>query len=303
MTSTPAVVLETSIPDLPLRRGKVRDIYDLTERTGQPLLLIVASDRISAFDVVLPTGIPSKGRVLTGLSLFWFDHLADLADTHFVTADLSALGLSEAETEQLAGRSMVVRRAQVLPVECVVRGYLAGSGWREYQASGAVCGIELPTGLRESDQLPEPIFTPTTKAESGHDQVLTFDQVVEMVDRDRAEEIRDRSIALYTKAAGYARSRGIVIADTKFEWGLLDGEVILVDEVLTPDSSRFWPVHQYDPGRSQPSFDKQFVRDYLDTLDWDKTPPGPELPAEVVAKTAEKYISAYEQITGRRFER
>lgn len=303
MTSTPAVVVETSIPGLPLRRGKVRDIYDLTERTGQPQLLIVASDRISAFDVVLPTGIPSKGRVLTGLSLFWFDHLADLADTHFVTADLSALGLSAAETEQLAGRSMVVRRAQVLPVECVVRGYLAGSGWREYQASGAVCGIELPTGLREGDQLPEAIFTPTTKAESGHDQVLTFDQVVEMVDRDRAEEIRDRSIALYTKAAEYARSRGIVIADTKFEWGLLDGEVILVDEVLTPDSSRFWPAHQYDPGRSQPSFDKQFVRDYLDTLDWDKTPPGPELPAEVVAKTAEKYVSAYEQITGRRFER
>ncbi len=302
MTSTPAVVVETSIPGLPLRRGKVRDIYDLAERTGQPQLLIVASDRISAFDVVLPTGIPAKGRVLTGLSLFWFDHLADLADTHFVTADLSDLGLSEAETEQLAGRSMVVRRAQVLPVECVVRGYLAGSGWRDYQASRAVCGIELPTGLRESDQLPEPIFTPTTKAESGHDQVLTFDQVVEMVDRDRAEEIRDRSIALYTKAAEYARSRGIVIADTKFEWGLLDGEVILVDEVLTPDSSRFWPAHLYDPGGSQPSFDKQFVRDYLDTLDWDKTPPGPELPAQVVAKTTEKYISAYEQITGRRFE-
>lgn len=303
MTSTPAVVLETSIPGLPLRRGKVRDIYDLTERTGQPQLLIVASDRISAFDVVLPTGIPDKGRVLTGLSLFWFDHLGDLADTHFVTADLSDLGLSEAEAEQLAGRSMVVRTAQVLPVECVVRGYLAGSGWREYQASGAICGVELPTGLRESDQLPEPIFTPTTKAESGHDQVLTFDQVVEMVDRDRAEEIRDRSIALYTKAAEYARSRGIVIADTKFEWGLVDGEVILVDEVLTPDSSRFWPAHRYQPGGSQPSFDKQFVRDYLDTLGWDKTPPGPELPAEVVAKTAEKYISAYEQITGRRFER
>ncbi len=302
MTSTPAVVLETSIPGLPLRRGKVRDIYELTERTGQPLLLIVASDRISAFDVVLPTGIPAKGRVLTGLSLFWFDHLGDLADTHFVTADLSDLGLSEAEAEQLAGRSMVVRTAQVLPVECVVRGYLAGSGWREYQASGAVCGIELPTGLRESDQLPEPIFTPTTKAESGHDQVLTFDQVVEMVDRDRAEEIRDRSIALYTKAAEYARSRGIVIADTKFEWGLLDGDLILVDEVLTPDSSRFWPAHRYQPGRSQPSFDKQFVRDYLDTLGWDRTPPGPELPAEVVAKTTEKYISAYEQITGRRFE-
>ncbi len=333
VTSTPAVVVETSIPGLPLRRGKVRDIYDLTERTGQPLLLIVASDRISAFDVVLPTGIPSKGRVLTGLSLFWFDHLADLADTHFVTADLSALGLSEPEearplstvgpggrnqpgsgspaihqdrrslAEQLAGRSMVVRTAQVLPVECVVRGYLAGSGWREYQASGAVCGIELPTGLREGDQLPEPIFTPTTKAESGHDQVLTFDQVVEMVDGDRAEEVRDRSTALYTKAAEYARGRGIIIADTKFEWGVVDGEVILVDEVLTPDSSRFWPAHLYDPGRSQPSFDKQFVRDYLDTLDWDKTPPGPELPAEVVAKTAEKYISAYEQITGRRFER
>ena len=302
MASTATVVLETSIPGLPLRRGKVRDIYDLTERTGQPRLLIVASDRISAFDVVLPTGIPHKGRVLTGLSLFWFNYLAGLAETHFVTADLSALGLSEAEADQLAGRSMVVEKAEVLPVECVVRGYLAGSGWREYQASGAVCGIELPTGLRESDQLAEPIFTPTTKAESGHDQVLTFDQVVEMVTGARAEEIRDRSIALYATAAEHARSRGILIADTKFEWGLRDGDLILVDEVVTPDSSRFWPAHRYQPGRSQLSFDKQFVRDYLETLDWDKAPPGPELPPEVVAKTSEKYISAYEQITGRRFE-
>ena len=288
---------------LPLRRGKVRDIYDLTERTGTPQLLIVASDRISAFDVVLPTGIPGKGEVLAQLSLFWFDYLGDLAETHFVTTDLSALGLSQAEAEQLAGRSMVVRQAEVLPVECVVRGYLAGSGWREYRASGAVCGIGLPKGLRESDQLPEPIFTPTTKAESGHDEPLAFSQAGDLVGREQAEQVRDRSIALYRKAAEYARSRGIIIADTKFEWGVVDGGLILVDEVLTPDSSRFWPADRYEPGHSQPSFDKQFVRDYLETLDWDKTPPGPELPEDVVSKTTEKYVSAYEQITGRRFRR
>jgi phosphoribosylaminoimidazole-succinocarboxamide synthase len=281
----------------------VRDIYELSERTGQPQLLIVATDRISAFDVVLPTGIPDKGRVLTGLSLFWFNYLAELTAAHFLTADLSALGLSGAEAKQLAGRSMLVRQAEVLPVECVVRGYLAGSGWREYRASGKVCGLTLPEGLRESDELGEPVFTPSTKAEAGHDRPLTFEQVGEIVGEERAEEIRRCSIALYTRAAAYARQRGIIIADTKFEWGLADGDLILVDEVLTPDSSRFWPAEQYEPGLPQPSFDKQFVRDYLDTLDWDKTPPGPELPPDVVAKTSEKYVAAYELLTGKRFPR
>ena len=301
MTSEPPALRETAIPGLPLRRGKVRDIYDLGERTGRPQFLIVASDRISAFDVVLPTGIPGKGEVLTQLSLFWFGYLGDLAETHFVPTALSTLGLSQAEAEQLSGRSMVVRKAEVLPVECVVRGYLAGSGWREYRASGTVCGVGLPPGLRQSDQLPEPIFTPTTKAESSHDQPLTFSQAADLVGDDRAEQVRDRSIALYKKAAEYARSRGIIIADTKFEWGVVDGGLRLVDEVLPPDSSRFWPAARYEPGRSQPSFDKQFVRDYLETLDWDKTPPGPELPEDVVAKTTEKYVSAYERITGQRF--
>ena len=288
---------------LPLKRGKVRDIYDLTERTGQPQLLIVATDRISAFDVVLPTGIPHKGRVLTGLSLFWFAHLAELAPSHLLTTDLSGLGLEEPLLKQLAGRAMVVRRAEVIPVECVVRGYLAGSAWREYEASGTVCGLGLPPGLGESEQLPEPLFTPTTKAESGHDQPLTFEETADVVGGERAEEIRRRSLALYRRAAEYARSRGIIIADTKFEWGIAEGELLLVDEVLTPDSSRFWPAQGYRPGRPQPSFDKQFVRDYLETLDWDKTPPGPQLPPEVVARTSEKYVAAYELLTGETFPR
>jgi len=298
-----SVVLETSLAGLPLRRGKVRDIYDLTERTGEPRLLIVATDRISAFDVVLPTGIPYKGRVLTGLSLFWFSFLAEVAPSHFLTTDLEGLGLAEAERAELSGRAMVVRKAEVIPVECVVRGYLAGSAWREYRDSGTVCGLRLPPGLRESDELPEPIFTPTTKAASGHDQALTFEEVARLVGAERAEEIRRRSLTLYRRAAEYARSRGIIIADTKFEWGLAEGELLLVDEVLTPDSSRFWPAEEYEPGRPQPSFDKQFVRDYLETLDWDKTPPGPRLPPEVVARTSEKYVAAYELLTGEPFPR
>jgi phosphoribosylaminoimidazole-succinocarboxamide synthase len=293
----------------------VRDIYDLTERTGRPELLIVASDRISAFDVVLPTGIPGKGRVLTALSLFWFEYLADVAPTHFLTADLKGLGLSPAQARALRGRAMVVRKAEVLPVECVVRGYLAGSGWREYGESGAVCGVGLPRGLRESDRLPEPVFTPTSKAEAGHDEPLTFAQAVGLLGEARAGEVREKSLALYVRAAEYARGRGIIIADTKFEWGLADaalgspraggrstgGCLLLVDEVLTPDSSRFWPASEYHPGQAQPSFDKQFVRDYLETLPWDKTPPAPELPAEVVERTSEKYIAAYELLTGKSF--
>jgi len=302
MASSPGVVLETHIPGFALRRGKVRDIYDISERTGAPQLLIVATDRISAFDVVLPTGIPGKGRVLTGLSLFWFEYLADLAQTHFVTTDLSALAPSEEDSARLAGRSMVVRKAEVIPVECVVRGYLAGSAWRQYQESGSVCGVELPSGLRQGEQLPEPVFTPTTKAEEGHDEAMTMAEAEEVIGSERAEEVRDRSIALYRRAADYARGRGIIIADTKFEWGLIDDHLVLVDEVLTPDSSRFWPTERYRPGRSQPSFDKQFVRDYLDTLQWDKSPPGPELPDDVVVRTSEKYISVYEQITGERFD-
>ena len=293
------VLLETNIPGLPLRRGKVRDIYDLTGRTGRPELLIVATDRISAFDVVLPTGIPGKGRVLTALSLFWFEYLADLAPTHFLTADLKGLGLPPADLRALRGRAMVVRKAEVLPVECVVRGYLAGSGWREYRESGSVCGVALPAGLRESDRLPEPIFTPTSKASAGHDEPLTFVQAVGLLGEALAEEVRSKSLALYARAAEYALGRGIIIADTKFEWGLAKGGLLLVDEVLTPDSSRFWPASEYRPGRVQPSFDKQFVRDYLETLAWDKTPPAPELPPEVVERTSEKYVAAYELLTGK----
>jgi phosphoribosylaminoimidazole-succinocarboxamide synthase len=309
------VLLKTNIPGLPLRRGKVRDIYDLTERTGRPELLIVATDRISAFDVVLPTGIPGKGRVLPALSRFWFEYLADLAATHFLTANLKGLGLSPADARALGGRAMVVRKAEVLPAECVVRGYLAGSGWREYRESGSVCGVKLPPGLRESDRLPGPIFTPTSKASAGHDQPLTFAEAVGLLGEARASEVRSKSVALYARAAEYALGRGIIIADTKLEWGLADaalgspladgrstgGRLLLVDEVLTPDSSRFWPAGDYRPGRVQPSFDKQFVRDYLETLAWDKAPPAPELPPEVVERTSEKYVAAYELLTGKAF--
>jgi phosphoribosylaminoimidazole-succinocarboxamide synthase len=287
------VVLQTHVADYPCRRGKVRDVYDLGDR-----LVIVATDRISAFDWVLPTGIPDKGRVLTGLTRFWLDHLA--VPNHLLSTDVNAMGPAfAAQAAMLAGRSMLVRKTQVVPIECVVRGYLAGSGWKEYKRDRTVCGIALPAGLKESEQLPEPIFTPATKEESGHDINISFERMAEIIGRDTAEELRRRSIDIYRRAADYARPRGIILADTKFEWGRLpSGELILIDEVLTPDSSRFWPLDQYKPGGSPPSFDKQFVRDYLETTGWDKNSPPPELPADVVDRTRAKYVEAYQQLTG-----
>jgi phosphoribosylaminoimidazole-succinocarboxamide synthase len=289
-------VLETSLPYWPLRRGKVRDVYDLGEQ-----LLIVSSDRISAFDWILPTPIPDKGRVLTQLSRFWFDAINE--PNHLLTTSLERLTeLSPDERSLLAGRSMIVRKAAVAPIECVVRGYLAGSGWKEYQQTGTVCGIPLPAGLRQADRLPEPIFTPATKEESGHDINISFERMVEILGIAVAEELRDRSLAVYHRGAEYARKHGIIIADTKFEWGRAGEELILIDEVLTPDSSRFWPADQYQPGGSPPSFDKQFVRDWLETTSWDKNSPPPPLPDDVVAKTRQKYIEAFKRLTGRNFE-
>ncbi len=293
------VLLRTDFSTGTLRRGKVRDIYDLGER-----LLIIATDRISAFDVVLPTGIPEKGRVLTQLSLFWFDFLKGSVATHFLSTNLDSLPQGfQAERGLLEGRSMLVRKAEVIPVECVVRGYLAGSGWRDYQASGAISGSRLPQGLVEADKLPEPVFTPQTKATSGHDETITLGQVQSMVGRDLARTLAEKSIALYEQAAEYARSRGIIVSDTKFEWGLSDGKLLLIDEVLTPDSSRFWPEDSYQPGRSQVSFDKQYVRDWLESSGWNKEPPAPELPPDVVDKTTEKYLEAYRRLTGNELDR
>ena len=292
-----SVVRETHLEGLPLRRGKVRDVYDLGDH-----LLIVATDRLSAYDVVLPTGIPDKGRILTALSLWWFDFLKDITPSHLITADVSQMGpAAKTKAALLAGRTMLCRKAKVFPVECVVRGYLAGSGWREYKASGTVCGARLPKGLKHCDRLPEPIFTPATKAEAGHDENISLEQAKEILGKETATTLRDRSLAVYAKAAEYARRHGILIADTKFEWGEADGQILLVDEVLTPDSSRFWPADSYEPGHDQPSFDKQFVRNWLDTLDWDRTPPGPVLPDDIVAKTRTKYVEAYERLTGKRF--
>ena len=290
-----APLLETRIPGLPVwRRGKVRDVYDLG---GE--LLIVATDRLSAFDVVLPTGIPDKGRVLTQLSLFWFRLLADVVPNHVLTADVSSYPPELREFEpQLVGRSMLVRKTEPLPVECVVRGYITGSGWKDYKASGTVCRIPLPAGLRESDRLEPPIFTPSTKAEVGHDENIAFDQVEALLGAERADEARRVSLALYERGRAHAEGRGIILADTKFEFGLRDGALVWIDEALTPDSSRFWPRDGYAPGRPQPSFDKQYVRDYLEGLAWDKRPPGPVLPADVVARTREKYLEAYARITG-----
>jgi phosphoribosylaminoimidazole-succinocarboxamide synthase len=288
-----APLLETRIPELPLwRRGKVRDVYDLGER-----LLIVATDRLSAFDVVLPTGIPQKGVVLTQLSLFWFRELADVVPNHVLTANVDDYGADLAPyRDQLEGRSMIVTKTEPLPVECVVRGYLAGSGWNDYRASGAVCGLALPAGLREADRLRPPIFTPATKAETGHDENIPFAVMERLVGETRAGQARDTSLALYARAHAHAEARGIVLADTKFEFGVKDGRLVWIDEALTPDSSRFWPRAEYAPGRSQPSFDKQYVRDYLLTLDWDRRPPGPALPADVVSRTREKYLEAFTRL-------
>jgi phosphoribosylaminoimidazole-succinocarboxamide synthase len=292
-----AVVRETHLEGLKVRRGKVRDVYDLGDK-----LLIVATDRLSAYDVVLPTGIPDKGRILTGLSLWWFDFLKTITPNHLITADVARMGpAAKAHAAELSGRAMLCRKAKVFPVECVVRGYLAGSGWREYKASGTVCGTRLPAGLKQCDRLPEPMFTPSTKAETGHDENISVDQAAEIIGAEAATALRALSLAVYRKAAEYAREQGILIADTKFEWGEVDGKIILVDEVLTPDSSRFWPADEYEPGHDQPSFDKQFVRNWLDTLTWDKTPPGPQLPEEIVAKTRAKYVEAYEKLTLRMF--
>ncbi len=278
-----------------LKSGKVREVFDLGDR-----LLIVATDRISAFDCIMPNGIPRKGEVLTQISHFWFAQTQSFQPNHLV---LSAEDPLPAELEpyagQLAHRSMIVRKAKPLRIECVVRGYLAGSGWKEYRASQTVCGIKLPPGLKESSELPEPIFTPATKAESGHDENISFERASEIVGAETAARVRAASLKLYSFAREYARSRGIIIADTKFEFGFQHGQLVLIDEALTPDSSRFWPADQFQPGRSQPSFDKQFVRDYLETLDWNKTPPAPALPPEIVAKTGAKYLEAYQRLTGR----
>jgi phosphoribosylaminoimidazole-succinocarboxamide synthase len=288
-----AVVSQTNFPGLNLRgRGKVRDIYDLGDQ-----LLIVATDRLSAFDVVLPTPIPDKGRVLTQLSLFWFDQLSDVIPHHVIEAKNFGGALAPF-AKDLAGRAMLVRKTEPLPIECVVRGYIVGSGWKDYQKTGAICGIPLPSGLRESDRLPEPIFTPSTKATTGHDENISFEQAATTVGKDLAEKLRDVSITLYKRAAEHALKQGIIIADTKFEFGLLNGELIWIDEALTPDSSRFWPAADYAPGRSQPSFDKQYVRDYLERIGWNKQPPAPALPADVVAGTQQKYRESYQRITG-----
>jgi phosphoribosylaminoimidazole-succinocarboxamide synthase len=288
-----AVVWETDFPGLKLvSRGKVRDLYEV----GNDLLL-VATDRLSAFDVVLPTPIPDKGRVLTQLSLFWFDKLGDIVPNH-VLSGMDFPALANAYRQQLAGRSMLCRRTQPLPVECVVRGYLAGSGWKDYRATGKVCGVTLPPGLHESDRLPAPIFTPSTKATAGHDENISFDDVVARVGGDRAEQLRSISLQIYRRAAAYAEPRGILLADTKFEFGLIGDELIWIDEALTPDSSRFWPAQGYKPGRSQPSFDKQYVRDYLESIGWNKQPPGPQLPPDVVERTRVKYREAYRLLTG-----
>lgn len=291
------VVRETNFAGIsPAARGKVRDIYDAGDK-----LLIVATDRLSAFDVILPTPIPDKGRVLTQLSLFWFDLLRDVIPNHVVSGTELPTAF-DAYREDLAGRSMLVRKTEPLPIECVVRGYVSGSGWKDYQATGKICGIALPAGLRESDRLPEPIFTPATKAATGHDENISFERAASLVGNERARRVREISLEIYRRAAVYAEPRGILLADTKFEFGLLNDELIWIDEALTPDSSRFWPAAQYRPGGPQPSFDKQFVRDYLESIHWPKTPPGPELPPEVVSATRGKYREAYRILTGRELD-
>jgi len=289
-------LLKLELPGIrKIKSGKVREIFDLGDA-----FLLVASDRISAFDVIMPNGIPRKGEVLTQISHFWFNRFARLVPNHLLAGPDDPLPASlQPFAEQLARRCMMVKKAKPLAIECIVRGYLSGSGWKEYRMAQTVCGIPLPPGLTESAELPEPIFTPSTKADSGHDENISFEQAAKIVGDDLALQARELSLKIYTAGRDYARERGIIIADTKFEFGLVDGELILIDEVLTPDSSRFWPADEYEPGRGQPSFDKQFVRDYLETLDWDKKPPGPVLPDDVVTRTSQKYLEAYERLTGR----
>lgn len=298
MTKGNATVLTTNIPQLKLcNRGKVRDIYEVDGS-----LLIVATDRISAFDVVLQSGIPYKGKVLTGLSEFWFAYISDVIHHHLITTRIEHMGndVIARHKDVLQGRSMLVKKVNVFPIECVVRGYLAGSGWKEYQQSGTICGIKLPSGLKESDKLPEPIFTPSTKATTGHDENIPFSKVVDTIGKKLADELKEKSMKVYLKASEYARTRGIIICDTKFEWGTTkENDVILIDEVLTPDSSRFWPMEGYSPGRPQPSYDKQFIRDYLEGIHWDKKPPAPSLPPDIIQKTSEKYLHAYKTLTGK----
>jgi phosphoribosylaminoimidazole-succinocarboxamide synthase len=293
------VLLTTDFLDLKLfKRGKVRDVYDLGEA-----LLIISTDRISAFDVVLPCGIPYKGKVLSSISCFWFDFVQAIVPHHLVTADVNKYPASLKKYKSLlGGRSMLVKKTRPLPVECVVRGYLSGSGWKEYQASSRICGIPLPAGLLESAKLPQAIFTPSTKADVGHDVNVTYDYIEKQIGKSMADKLKETSLAIYDKASRYAARQGIIIADTKFEFGISGSEVIIIDEVLTPDSSRFWPQDQYRPGQAQPSFDKQFVRDYLEGLHWDKTPPAPMLPEAIIAKTSEKYLDAYYRLTGKRLQ-
>jgi len=293
------VVHETNLEGVKLHsRGKVRDMYDLGDR-----LLMVSTDRISAFDFVLPSGIPDKGRVLTGLSLFWFEALRGIVTSHLVTADVADYPQAlQPYAGMLGGRSMIVKRAQMFPVECVVRGYLAGSGYKEYKQTGAVSGNRLPAGLRLADRLPELIFTPATKAETGHDENITFGQMVETIGVEHATRLKELSLEIFRKAAAMARETGIIIADTKFEFGLVDGVIILADEALTPDSSRFWDMAEYKPGSSPPSFDKQYVRDYLESIDWDKQPPVPDLPEEIVQGTRRRYLEIFRKLTGRQLE-
>src|SRR5262245_41885837 len=294
---TNGTLLQIDLPGITkLKSGKVREIFDLGDQ-----FLFVATDRISAFDVIMPNGIPRKGEVLTQISYFWFAQTQAFQPNHLLSHPNDPLPAKlRPFADKLGRRSMLVKKAKPLAIECVVRGYLAGSGWKEYQEKQSVCGIKLPPGLKDSSELPEPLFTPATKAETGHDENISFDEATRIVGQDIAERARAASMKIYNFARDYARQRGIIIADTKFEFGLLDGKLILIDEVLTPDSSRFWPADQYQPGKSQPSFDKQFVRDYLETLDWNKTPPGPVLPADVVTKTTAKYLEAYERLTGKK---
>jgi phosphoribosylaminoimidazole-succinocarboxamide synthase len=295
-----SVLLKTDFPELKLRAsGKVRDVYDIDDER----LLFVASDRISAFDYVLATGIPNKGRVLNQISLFWFDHLADIVPNHLITANVDEFPPAARKyANQLRGRSMLVRRAEIFPVECIVRGYISGSAWKEYKSTGKVSGIPLPAGLKESDAFPEPIFTPSTKATSGHDENISFDQMCKIVGVETASHLRDLSLRVYKQAAAYARQRGIIIADTKFEFGQTTQGITLADEVLTPDSSRFWPADKYAPGRAQDSYDKQYVRDYLEQIQWNKQPPAPALPPDVARRTSEKYLEAYSQLTGHKLD-